>query len=432
MAADLADARGQAGDARDDARAIGEPVFEAAALACGALALTEEADSPGAGAAVDEAAAALERLSPAQLATRLPAFWMMARARRALGQLAPALADLERGSAIAADTGRENILVQLTVETAATLVELGRLERGRRRRGAGAGAWHAWPAIRASCCGRSCTLSTARLATGDVAGALLHAAAAAESGTTPDFHAAGEPGWCLGAALTAAGNPDRAVAAMLESFGGDSLAAVLPVDRPAAAADLAAAHLAAGDAAAADRTLRLGEESAARAGRSWLAALTGVIRSEHLLGRAARTRRSPPRPPRARRRPAPRSPRHGAQLAEGRALAAAGRRREAVEVLVAAESRLDGFGAMRLRDQAARELRRLGHRVRRPSSETGSGLTEREHEIARLVAAGRTNREVAEQLVLSTRTIEAHLRNIFGKLGVRSRVELTRALVGDP
>ena len=46
------------------------------------------------------------------------------------------------------------------------------------------------------------------------------------------------------------------------------------------------------------------------------------------------------------------------------------------------------------------------------------------------MAAGRTNREVADQLVLSPRTIEAHLRNIYGKLGVRSRVELARA-AGD-
>ena len=56
-----------------------------------------------------------------------------------------------------------------------------------------------------------------------------------------------------------------------------------------------------------------------------------------------------------------------------------------------------------------------------------TALTAREREIAELVAAGRTNREVAEQLVLSARTIEAHLRNIYGKLGVRSRVELARA-----
>jgi DNA-binding NarL/FixJ family response regulator len=114
-----------------------------------------------------------------------------------------------------------------------------------------------------------------------------------------------------------------------------------------------------------------------------------------------------------------------ARLAEGRALAAAGDRRAAVEALTAAESALDGFGAIRRRDEAVRELRRLGHRVLRPAREPAHGpLTARELEIAELVAAGRTNKEIAEQLVLSPRTIEAHLRNIYGKLGVRSRVEL--------
>jgi DNA-binding NarL/FixJ family response regulator len=63
--------------------------------------------------------------------------------------------------------------------------------------------------------------------------------------------------------------------------------------------------------------------------------------------------------------------------------------------------------------------------------EAGS-LTRREREIADLVVAGRTNREVAEQLVLSTRTIEAHLRNIYAKLGVRSRIELARAIERAP
>ena len=76
-----------------------------------------------------------------------------------------------------------------------------------------------------------------------------------------------------------------------------------------------------------------------------------------------------------------------------------------------------------------RELRRLGHRVRaRPTTAADGDLTAREREIAELVAAGRTNREVAAQLVLSERTIEAHLRNVYAKLGVRSRVELTRRL----
>ena len=119
-----------------------------------------------------------------------------------------------------------------------------------------------------------------------------------------------------------------------------------------------------------------------------------------------------------------------AQLLEGRALAEAGDRPGALAALTAAESALDSFGAVRRRDEAARELRRLGHRVRRARAPAGAplgALTDREREIAALVAAGRTNREVAEQLVLSPKTIEAHLRNIYAKLGVRSRVELARA-----
>jgi DNA-binding CsgD family transcriptional regulator len=66
--------------------------------------------------------------------------------------------------------------------------------------------------------------------------------------------------------------------------------------------------------------------------------------------------------------------------------------------------------------------------VRATSAPAGDALSAREREIADLVAAGRTNREVAEQLVLSPRTIDAHLRSIYGKLGVRSRVELAGAM----
>jgi DNA-binding NarL/FixJ family response regulator len=50
-------------------------------------------------------------------------------------------------------------------------------------------------------------------------------------------------------------------------------------------------------------------------------------------------------------------------------------------------------------------------------------LTAREWEVLRLVAAGRSNNEVAEELVLSVRTVENHLAHVYSKLGVASRVE---------
>ncbi|MGV9877607.1 helix-turn-helix domain-containing protein, partial [Streptomyces cellulosae] len=65
-----------------------------------------------------------------------------------------------------------------------------------------------------------------------------------------------------------------------------------------------------------------------------------------------------------------------------------------------------------------------------PAASSGAGdlarLTPQQLRIARYVAAGATNREVALSLSVSTRTVDYHLRNVFATLGLRSRVELVR------
>jgi DNA-binding CsgD family transcriptional regulator len=64
-----------------------------------------------------------------------------------------------------------------------------------------------------------------------------------------------------------------------------------------------------------------------------------------------------------------------------------------------------------------------------------AGLTRAERDVARLVARGLTNRQVAEQLFISPHTVDSHIRHIFGKLGINRRVELARLVArtdGEP
>ena len=73
---------------------------------------------------------------------------------------------------------------------------------------------------------------------------------------------------------------------------------------------------------------------------------------------------------------------------------------------------------------------RLGSECASGPSTRATALTAREWQIARLVRDGLSNPEVGAQLFLSPRTVEWHLRNLFGKLGISSRKELAGAL-GD-
>ena len=117
----------------------------------------------------------------------------------------------------------------------------------------------------------------------------------------------------------------------------------------------------------------------------------------------------------------------------GAALAAAGDREAGVRLLVRAEAELGACHAERHRDEVARDLRRLGHRVttrrrRADRRATLGDLSHRELEIAERVALGRTNREIAGQLFLSEKTVEGYLTNVFAKLGVSSRAEVAEAV----
>ncbi|MFF5159349.1 LuxR C-terminal-related transcriptional regulator [Streptomyces sp. NPDC000348] len=102
------------------------------------------------------------------------------------------------------------------------------------------------------------------------------------------------------------------------------------------------------------------------------------------------------------------------------------RLREARDRLGEALMGFERCGAHLWAQQAAAESRAGGAAPGRPGAGEVSRLTPQQLRIARRVAEGATNREVALSLSVSTRTVDYHLRNIFAVLGVRSRVELVR------
>ncbi|HEV3390980.1 MAG TPA: helix-turn-helix transcriptional regulator, partial [Solirubrobacteraceae bacterium] len=125
-----------------------------------------------------------------------------------------------------------------------------------------------------------------------------------------------------------------------------------------------------------------------------------------------------------------------ARTLAGHHLGIEGNREAALQELQQATDELTALGATHYAAQAIRERRRLGERLarggRRATTMTGvSSLSDREHEVARLVQDRLTNREIAERLVLSEKTVERHLSRIFVKLGARSRVEVARMLESE-
>ena len=116
-------------------------------------------------------------------------------------------------------------------------------------------------------------------------------------------------------------------------------------------------------------------------------------------------------------------------LAElGAALRRAGRRSEARARLIDAVDEAHRMGLRLVEEQAQEELKVAGARPRRLAFSGADSLTASERRVANMAAQGQANREIAQALFVTPRTVEQHLYNTYKKLGIQSRAQLAPAL----
>jgi DNA-binding CsgD family transcriptional regulator/tetratricopeptide (TPR) repeat protein len=116
----------------------------------------------------------------------------------------------------------------------------------------------------------------------------------------------------------------------------------------------------------------------------------------------------------------------------GAELRRSGRRSAARESLLRAHAQAEELGAARTASRARRELRELGVRTQASAGTGLASLTPAERRVADLAAGGRTNREIAQVLFLSEKTVETHLGRVFRKLDASSRRQLPQLLRSSP
>lgn len=116
------------------------------------------------------------------------------------------------------------------------------------------------------------------------------------------------------------------------------------------------------------------------------------------------------------------------QVELGAALRRANRRSEAREQLQIGLELAQRCGALGLTERAMTELRATGARPRRAMVTGRDALTPSELRVAELVSAGMTNREVAQRLFVTQKTVETHMARVFRKLGIESRAQIAGAL----
>jgi ATP/maltotriose-dependent transcriptional regulator MalT len=420
------------------AQRLDDRVLVMAAAAALALAAAVQGETPLAQEHRELAVAELDRLPDADLARHLDALYLLGWAENYLERYDDAVVHADRGLELARATGQGRQLVPLllvkgfpfemqgrlaeALEAAQTAVEIARLSANPH--------YLFWALFE---------VAWARYYQGELTAAIE---ACDESlrvgggkltlGTMPS--AGGGPGWARAAARLEAGDPAAALE-MVEQLGDDELAWAIPVERCFNWESIALAELALGRSADAERHVAKAEATAAGLGLRIPAAVAARTRAAVALaaGDAQAAQSAGEEAVRGADAVGATLQAAFARIALGRALVATGDRTAAIAVLREAEQDLDRCGSHRARDEARRELRKLGARAepRGPASAVDSGLgalTKREREIAELVTDRMTNREIAAALFLSDKTVESHVRNIFMKLGVSSRVDVARTV----
>jgi ATP/maltotriose-dependent transcriptional regulator MalT len=417
------------------ARPLGDRALTAAAIAVLAFGSAASGATKEAQERLVEAADLVADLDDAALALRLDAAANLAGAELYLDRYEQAAAHAERALSVARKTGQsEYIPLPYSILGQVKLLRGQLVEAAELLDNAVEGARLSGnvQALAGNLVQRSLTA----LAAGDLETALATAEENCELTQGLDQSMVCAAGVALAAALHESGDPERAVGALIGSSGGDDLRLIPGVWRPRSLELLTRCWLALG---------RLSEAARSAARTEATAAALGLRMADSMADRAAAAVALDAGDPDSAGARAIASAVAADEVAApieaalsrtlaGRALAQAGQRERAAAELRGAAAELHACGALRYRAAAERELRSLGHRIHR-RTRPGQGdeggiasLTGRELQVARLVVDRRTNPEIADALFLSPKTVETHMRNIFRKLQVSSRVEVARAV----